>query len=114
MEIKRGDVWWVDLPAPHDSEPGHHRPVVVVQADVFNGSRLATTIAVALTSNMALASAPGNVLVPGRASGLPRDSVANIAQIAVVNRRNLDRRVGRLSPTLLAIIDEGLRLVLDL
>lgn len=114
MQVERGDVWWTDLPVPQESEPGHHRPVVVVQSDMFNRSALATVVCVALTTNLALTRAPGNVLVPRRASGLPQDSVANISQIAVVPRSLLRRRSGRLAPTLMGMIDDGLRLVLEL
>lgn len=81
---------------------------------MYNQSGLATVVCVALTTNLVLERAPGNVLVPRRASGLPRDSVANVTQIAVTPRTVLSRRIGRLSPTLMGMIDDGLRLVLDL
>ena len=114
MELLRGDVWWADLPEPAGSEPGYRRPVLIVQSDTFNRSRLQTCIAVVLTANVKLVDAPGNVLLPARASGLPRDSVANVSQLITVDRGILTERVGRLSKALVSQVDDGLRLVLSL
>jgi mRNA interferase MazF len=88
--------------------------VLVVQADAFNRSRLQTTIAVVLTSNLRLVEAPGNVLVPKAASGLPKDSVANVSQVVTLDRDFLTERTGKLPARLLTAIDAGLKLVLDL
>jgi mRNA interferase MazF len=112
--IQRGDVWWVDLEEPRGSGPGYRRPVVVVQSDAFNRSRISTIVAVALTSNLRLADAPGNVLLPRRDSGLSKDSVANVSQVVTLDRADLTERVGPLSVELLRQVDRGLRLVLDL
>ena len=112
--IGRGEIWWADLPEPVGSAPGYRRPVLVVQSDAFNRSRLATVTVVVLTGNVRLVAAPGNVLVPAAASGLPRDSVANVSQLLTVNRELLTERVRALSPTLLRQVDEGLRLTLGL
>jgi mRNA interferase MazF len=112
--IARGEVWWADLDEPAGSEPGYRRPVVVVQADAFNRSRLQTTIGVVLTSNLRLVDAPGNVLVPKAASGLPKDSVANVSRLVTLDRDFLTGRTGKLPARLLAAIDAGLKLVLDL
>jgi mRNA interferase MazF len=112
--VERGEVWWADLDAPAGSEPGYRRPVLVVQADGFNRSRLQTTIAMVLTSNLRLVDAPGNVLVPKAASGLPKDSVANVSQVVTLDRDYLTERTGKLPARLLAAIDAGLKLVLDL
>ena len=114
MVIERGEVCWADLDEPRGSEPGFRRPLVVVQADGFNRSRIQTVVCVVLTSNLRLADAPGNVVLPRRNSGLPKDSVANVSQVVTVDRAVLTERVGKLSPTLRASIDRGLRLVLDL
>jgi mRNA interferase MazF len=114
MAVRRGEIWWAELPEPAASAPGHRRPVMVVQGDAFNRSRLATVTVVALTSNIRLVDAPGNVLIPARASGLPRDSVANVTQIITVNRDLLTGRVRPLAPALLKQVDEGLRFALDL
>ncbi len=114
MELARGDIWWADLPEPRGSVPGYRRPLLLVQNDAFNRSRLRTTIAVVLTSNVRLVDAPGNVLVPARASGLPRDSVANVSQIITVDRSALTERVGRLPSEMVAQVADGLRLTLAL
>lgn len=114
MVIQRREIWWADLDEPRGSEPGFRRPVLVVQADSFNRSKLRTAIAVVLTSNTRLLDAPGNVLVSAKESGLPKDSVANVAQIVTLDEDYLTERVGRLSPKLMARIDAGLKLVLDL
>jgi mRNA interferase MazF len=112
--VERGEVWWADLDEPTGSEPGYRRPVLIVQADAFNRSRLQTTIAVVLTSNLRLIDAPGNVLVPRMASGLPKDSVANVSQVVTLDRDFLAERTGKLAAKLRAAVDAGLKLVLDL
>ena len=97
VAIGQGDVWWADIPEPTGSAPGFRRPVVVVQGDALNRSRLATVVCVVLTSNAKWAGAPGNVLLPARATGLPKDSVANVSQIVTLDRGELSERVGKLS-----------------
>jgi mRNA interferase MazF len=114
VELARGDIWWAELPEPRGSEPGYRRPLLIVQNDTFNRSRLQTTIAVVLTGNVRLVDAPGNVLVPARASGLPRDSVANVSQVVTVDRSALAERVGRLPSSLVEQVADGLRLTLAL
>ena len=112
--IERGDVWWAELDAPHGSEPGLRRPLVVVQVDAFNRSRIQTVICVVLSSDLRLADAPGNVVLAKRDSGLPRDSVANVSQIVTIDRGDLTERVGKLPTLVRERIDRGLRLVLGL
>jgi len=112
--VERGDIWWADLGEPTGSEPGFRRPVLIVQADAFNRSRLQTVIAVVLTSNIRLVDAPGNVLLPSRATGLPKDSVANVSQMITVDREFLRDKVNRVRGPLLKDLDNGLRLVLAL
>ena len=94
--VERGQVWWADLGEPDGSEPGYKRPVLIVQSDAFNRSRLHTVIAVVLSSNARLVDAPGNVLLPAKVTGLPKDSVANASQVITVDRDFLDgtRRPG--------------------
>jgi mRNA interferase MazF len=111
---ERGEIWWAELGEPDGSEPGFRRPVLIVQSNAFNRSRLRTTLAVVLTSNLRLLDAPGNVLVPAKGSGLPRDSVANVSQIITIDRDFLAERAGRLRADLLHDLDAGLRLVLSL
>ena len=112
--IERGDVWWAELEEPRGSEPGFRRPLVVVQVDVFNKSRIQTVVCVVLSSNLRLADAPGNVVLAKRDSGLPKDSVANVSQIITVDRAVLSERAGKLPVLARERIDRGLRLVLGL
>ena len=112
--IERGEVWWADLGEPDGSQPGYRRPVIVVQGDAFNRSRLRTIIAVVLTTNLRLVEAPGNVLIPAKASGLPKDSIANVTQLITVDRDFLVQRAGRLRSQLMKDLEGGLRLVLGL
>ena len=112
--IERGEIYWVDLGDPHLSRPGKRRPVVVVQADAWNASRLATAIALVVSSNTALAALPGNVFLPASASGLPRDSVVNVTAIITLDKTELVEHVGTLPTYLSDEIDRGLRRVLDL
>jgi mRNA interferase MazF len=110
--VSEGDVLWASLPDPTGSGPGFRRPVVVVQGDAFNTSRLATVVVVPLTSNLRWAAAPGNVHLPAKGAGLPRDSVANVSQIVAVDRGVLTERVGHLSDAELATILAGIDLLL--
>jgi mRNA interferase MazF len=112
--VKRGEVWWATLAESTSSEPGYRRPVVIVQSDEFNRSRIRTVIAAVVTSNITLAAAPGNVLLPKRSSGLSRESVVNVSQMVTLDKAFLTERVGRLPPAKLRELDEGLRLVLAL
>ena len=114
MVVERGQVWWADLDERRGSEPGFRRPLVVVQDDAFNRSRIRTVIAVVLTSNLRLLEAPGNVLLPARASGLPKDSVANVSQVITLDRDVLAEPAGRIRGQTLKDVENGLRLVLGL
>ena len=112
MVSAQGDVCWADMPEPIGSVPGYRRPVIVVQGDSFNRSRIGTVVCVPLTSNRRLADAPGNVLLPARATGLAKDSVANVSQIGALDRTQLTERVGRISRAQLHLILAGVDLVL--
>ncbi len=114
MEVRRGEVWWAEPGVPAGSEPGYRRPVLVVQSDAFNRSRIGTIVAAAITSNLNLAEAPGNVRLPTRASSLPDDSVVNVSQLVTLDRKFLSERAGRVPAILLRRVDNGLRLLLDL
>ncbi len=107
-------MWWADLPEPAESEPGYRRPVLIVQADDFNRSRIRTVLAAAITSNLAIAHAPGNLPLPRGSVGLERESVVNVSQVVTVDKRFLMERAGRLSGSQLRLVEEGLRLVLAL
>jgi mRNA interferase MazF len=112
MVISQGDVWWADLPEPVGSGPGLRRPVVVVQGDAINRSKIATAVCVPLTSNLRWAEAPGNVSLPGRFTGLPKDSIANVSQIVTLDRDLLTERVGKLSPAKLGLVLAGIDVIL--
>ena len=111
---RRGSICWADLGETRASKPAKRRPVLIIQSDPFNASRLATTVAVAITSNTALAAMPGNVFVPAAVSGLPRDSVANVTAIVTLDKSDLDHEIGQLPASLMDDIDRGLRRVLGL
>ena len=112
--MQRGEVWWASLRAPAGSEPGYGRPVLVVQSDEFNASMIGTVVVVALTSNMALKSAPGNLALSRRTTGLPRQSVANVSQVLTLDKRVLTEKAGRVDASTMRELDEGIRLVLAL
>ena len=112
MVISQGDVWWADLPEPTGSGPGFRRPVVVVQGDSLNRSRIATVVCVPMTANLRWADAPGNVLLPSRTAGLPRESVANPSLIIALDRELLTEQVGRVSRKQLELILDGIDVVL--
>ena len=112
MVIAQGDVCWADLFDPVGSRPGYRRPVLVVQGDAFNRSRVATVVCVPLTSNLKWADAPGNVGLAAKSTGLAKDSVANVSQIVTLDRDLLTERVGRVSKRQLELVFAGLDLVL--
>jgi len=111
-EFRRGEIWWANLPAPIGSGPGYRRPVLIIQSNVFNASRIGTVIVVAITSNVELARAPGNVRLDAKQSRLQKDSVVNVSQLATLDRRILTERVASLSKESMARVDAGVRLVL--
>ncbi len=113
MVVGQGEIWWADLAEPRGSEPGFRRPVVVIQGDALNRSKLGTVLCVVLTSNLRWADAPGNVLLSARTTGLLVDSVANISQIVTLDREVLLERVGKIARTKLGLIFSGLDAILD-
>jgi mRNA interferase MazF len=110
--IRRGDVWWADL----DGAPGarSRRPVLVVSSDAFNRSQISTVVAVAVSSDLRLVDAPGNVPLPAAESGLPADSVINVADVITITKSDLDAWVSRVGTERLRRVEAGLRLVLQL
>lgn len=110
--IAQGEVWWADLPPPTGSGPGFRRPVVVIQGDALNRSRVATVVCVPLTSNLRWADAPGNVLLPARTTGLPKDSVANVSQVVALDKAVLTERVGKLPRAKVELLLVGIDIVL--
>ena len=112
MVISQGEVWWAELPDPVGSGPGFQRPVLIVQGEALNRSRLATVVCVPLTSNLRWATAPGNVLLPAQSTGLPKDSVANVSQIVALDRSVLTELVGRISYQQLEAVLTGITTIL--
>jgi len=112
VTIAQGDVWWADLPEASGSGPGFRRPVVVVQGDALNRSRIASVVCVALTSNLKWATAPGNILLPSSATGLPKESVANVSQLVTLDETDLTERTGKLSRSKLELVLSGIDVVL--
>ena len=112
--IRRGDLWWADLGRPRGSNPALRRPVLVVQAEAFNQSRISTVVVASLTTNLKLAAAPGNVACRPRGTGLPQPSVVNVSQLSTLDRRFLLDRIGSLPAPVLREVEDGLKLVLGL
>lgn len=112
--MRRGEIWWASLDEPRGSAPGYRRPVLVIQSDHFNTSRIQTIIVVTITSQLKRADSPGNVEISQRDSGLPRRSVVNVSQMLSVDRSNFLERIGLLPRRRMEEVDDGLRLVLGL
>jgi mRNA interferase MazF len=112
--MKRGEIWWASLPEPTGSGPGFRRPVLVLQSDPFNKSSISTVIVAAITSNLLIADAPGNVRLGKADSGLSKPSVINISQIVTLDRQLLTQRVRAVPAVSMRQVEEGLRLVLGL
>ena len=114
MVIGRGEIWWANLPEPIGSSPGFRRPVLVVQSDLFNQSKIQTVVVAVITKNLELAKAPGNVSITARISRLPIDSVVNVSQVITIDKNLLTEFVSTLPNKKMEKIEEGLRLVLSL
>ena len=112
MVVAQGEVWWADLHDPIGSEPGYSRPVVVVQGDPLNRSRIETLVCIPLTSNLRWANAPGNLLLPAQSTGLRKDSVANVSQILSLDKSMLRDRVGKLSRAKVELLLSGIDIML--
>lgn len=112
VSVSQGDVCWADLAEPSGSAPGFRRPVVVVQGNALNRSRVATVVCVPLTSNVKWSAAPGTVALSAAATGLTKDSVANVSQIVTLDKAELTERAGNLSRAKLDLILSGIDVVL--
>ena len=111
--MKKGEIHWANLGEPSGHEPGYRRPVIVVQSDLFNDSNIPTVLVLPLTTNLNLAKAPGNLKLDKKETGLKRDSVANVSQIITINRSRLDGHITTLDPSIMFMIDNGIKLVFD-
>jgi len=112
--MKRGDIWWANLPPPSGSGLGYRRPVLVIQSNAFNESKISTVLAAVITSNIALSDAPGNVRLSESTGGLAKASVVNVSQLLTMDRGLLSKRVGALPAGIMERVDAGLKLVLSL
>lgn len=112
--MKRNEIWWASLPDTVGSSPGYRRPILVIQSDAFNSSNINTIIVLAITSNLKLANAPGNVFINKKQSGLPRDSVINVSQVLTIDKSFLSEFIATLTPKTMRQVEEGMRLVLSL
>ena len=112
--MKRGEIWWASLERPRGSGPGYRRPVLIVQANGFNESRIATVLVAVITSNLALAEAPGNVHIGKTDSKLAKASVVNVSQLLTLDRRYLSKRISLLPSRTMSRVTDGLRLVLGI
>ena len=112
--MTRGELWWIDLGMPFGSEPGYRRPVLIIQNDFFNNSKLNTTIVVPLTTNTILAEVPGNILITGYESKLRKDSVIVVSQIKVVDRQRLIEKISKIDRIIIQKVEYGIMLVLGL
>ena len=112
--MQRGEIWWAMLRPPRGSQPGHRRPVLVVQGNEFNASKINTVVVITLTSNVALQAAPGNVLLSKRSTRLPKASVANVSQIMTLDKSFLTERIAKVDQSVMSEVDDGLRLVLSI
>jgi len=110
----RGEIWWADLGLPLGSEPGFKRPILIIQDNSFNRSRIQTVIVASITSNSALGEAPGNVYLNKEESGLPKDGVINISKISTIDKRRLLEKVGVLSRLTISEVNIGLEMILNL
>ncbi|MGI9294152.1 MAG: type II toxin-antitoxin system PemK/MazF family toxin, partial [Pseudomonadales bacterium] len=114
LVMRRGEVWWANLSDPVGSEPGYRRPVLIVQDNAFNQSQISTVVVAAITSNVFLSGAPGNVRLTKKACGLNRESVVNVSQIITLDKTSLTEKSGRISGKLQQDVDQGLGLALAL
>ncbi len=115
MKYKKGEIWWADIDEPRDSEPGYRRPVVIIQSDEFNKSKISTIIVAVITSNLVLAKAPGNIaLEVNKRLGLAKESVINVSQVLTLDKAYLNEKVGSLNVNEKLALTEGLKLVLNI
>ena len=113
MDIKQGDIYWIDFGIPRGSEPGYRHPHVVVQNNVFNASKINTVVVCALTSNLKWAKSPGNVLIKRGEGNIPKDSVVNISQVETIDKSFLREKIGTLSPSRIKEVIEGIKLLIE-
>ena len=112
--MTRGELWWADFGIPFGSEPGYKRPVLIIQNDFFNRSKINTTIVIPLTTNLILADAPGNILITKNQSKLKKDSIITISQIEVIDRQRLIEKITKIDRTIIEKIENNIMFVLGI
>jgi len=110
----RGEIWWAEFGIPYGSEIGYSRPVVIVQDDCFNESRIKTIVVLPLTTNLLLVNAPGNVLLKKKESKLSKDSVIIVAQLYAIDRSRFRGRISKIAKETMEQIEIGMKLVLGM
>ena len=110
--MKRGEIWWAWMGEPRGSEPGYHRPVVVISTNEFNRSLIQTVIVSVVTSNLRLVDAPGNFKITKKQSNLSKDSVVNVSQLITLDKTFLTEKIGKLNSKNINFLNEGIKLVL--
>ena len=110
----RGEIWWADFGLPFGSEPGFKRPIIIIQSNDFNKSKINTIVVVPLTTNLELELAPGNVFIDKSDSNLSKDSIAVVSQINAIDKMRLQSKVSKLDSVIISDIEDGIQLVLDI
>lgn len=113
MVIEQGEIYWIDLGEPSESEPGYRHPHIVIQNNLFNSSRINTVVVCVVTSNLKRAKAPGNVLLEKGEVNLPKKSLVNISQVYTVNKSDLKEKIGKVSEKRMRQILDGLHLLVE-
>ena len=110
--MMRGEIWWADFGIPFGSETGFRRPVLIIQDDSFNRSKISTIIVIPLTTNLALENAPGNVLVEKEESGLSKDSILVVSQLSAIDKARMMERISRVESNILRDVEYGIHMIL--
>jgi mRNA interferase MazF len=112
--MTRGELWWIDYGVPFGSEPGYKRPVLVIQNDLFNNSKINTTVVIPLTTNLLLADVPGNIFLDKKESKLPKDSVILLSQIGVVDKQRFVEKISKTSKDTMKKIENSMMFILGI
>lgn len=112
--MMRGEIWWADFGIPFGSEPGYNRPVLIVQDDTFNKSKINTIVVLPLTTNLLLENAPGNIFIKKEESGMPKDSIIVVSQLYAIDRQRLLEQLSKLQMAIMKEVESGIKLVLGM
>ena len=109
-----GEIWRAEFGPPFGSDIGHTRPVLIVQDDAFNESRIKTVVVLPLTTNLRLLDAPGNVLLRKKESKLINDSVIIVAQLYAIDRSRFKEKISKVTKEIMEQVETGMKLVLGI